>query len=287
MNPMSLLIATAVLFVGSHLLLSHPLRDGLASRLGERGFQIVYSIVAFATFIPLVQAWRAMPPEPPLWTVDDPLWALATLIVLFASILFMGSLIGNPALPSPKAAFAAQGAPRGVFAITRHPMMGAVGRCDPARPCAVRRHPAVARGDLGAWRAWLYGRGHLALDRLIAMNDEARIADMALRLLGRAFNELDEQEQRVICAIAERAPTSRNAGEIDDEEASFGDRLADRVAAAAQFERPRAGGARLRSLSLYLPQPDALDARGDPGAGDHDEPESAGGEGPAVGPARL
>ncbi len=55
------------------------------------------------------------------------------------------------------------------------------------------------------------------------MNDEARIADMALRLLGRAFNELDEQEQRVICAIAERAPTSRNAGEIDDEEASFGD----------------------------------------------------------------
>lgn len=109
MNPMSLLIATAVLFVGSHLLLSHPLRDGLASRLGERGFQIVYSIVAFATFIPLVQAWRAMPPEPPLWTVDDPLWALATLIVLFASILFMGSLIGNPALPSPKAAFAAQG----------------------------------------------------------------------------------------------------------------------------------------------------------------------------------
>ncbi|MBD3747084.1 MAG: DUF1003 domain-containing protein [Sphingopyxis terrae] len=63
------------------------------------------------------------------------------------------------------------------------------------------------------------------------MNDEARIADMALRLLGRAFDELDEQEQRVICAIAERAPTSRNAGEIDDEEASFGDRLADRVAA--------------------------------------------------------
>ena len=64
-----------------------------------------------------------MPPEPPLWAVDDPLWALATLIVLFASILFMGSLIGNPALPSPKAALAAQGAPRGVFAITRHPMM--------------------------------------------------------------------------------------------------------------------------------------------------------------------
>jgi uncharacterized membrane protein len=123
MQPMSLLIVTGVLFVGSHLMLSHPLRDGLAGRLGERGFQIVYSIVAIATFVLIVQAWRGMPPEPPLWAVDDPLWILASLIVLFASILFMGSLIGNPAMPAPGAAKAAQAAPRGVFAITRHPMM--------------------------------------------------------------------------------------------------------------------------------------------------------------------
>jgi uncharacterized membrane protein len=123
MQPMSLLITTCVLFVGSHLALSHPLRDGLASRLGERGFQIVYSIVAIATFIMLVQAWRGMPPEPLLWVVGDILWILASIIVLFASVLFMGSLIGNPALAAPGAAAAAQGAPRGVFAITRHPMM--------------------------------------------------------------------------------------------------------------------------------------------------------------------
>lgn len=123
MQPMSLLVTTCILFVGSHLALSHPLRDGLAGRMGERGFQITYSIVAIATLIMLVQAWRGMPPEPPLWLVDDPLWMLASLIVLFASILFMGSLIGNPALPAPNAAAAAQGAPRGVFAITRHPMM--------------------------------------------------------------------------------------------------------------------------------------------------------------------
>lgn len=123
MQPMSLLMTTCVLFVGSHLMLSHPLRHGLASRLGERGFQIVYSIVAIATFIMLVQAWRGMPPEPPLWAVGEILWILASIIVLFASVLFMGSLIGNPALAAPGAAAAAQGAPRGVFAITRHPMM--------------------------------------------------------------------------------------------------------------------------------------------------------------------
>lgn len=123
MQPMSLLITTCVLFVGTHFALSHPLRAGLVARLGERGFLITYSIVAIATFVLIVQAWRGMPPEPPLWTVDDPLWMLASLLVLFASILFMGSLIGNPALPAPNAAAATQSAPRGVFAITRHPMM--------------------------------------------------------------------------------------------------------------------------------------------------------------------
>ena len=123
MQPMSLLIVTGALFVGTHFALSHPLRAPLADRMGERAFQIVYSIVAIATFIMLVQAWRGMPPEPPLWAVGDGLWIFATVIVLLASILFMGSLIGNPALPAPNAAAAAQGAPRGVFAITRHPMM--------------------------------------------------------------------------------------------------------------------------------------------------------------------
>lgn len=123
MQPISLLIVTGVLFVGSHLLLSHPLRAGLAGRLGERGFQIVYSIVAIATLIMVVQAWRGMPPEPPLWAVGDGLWTVASLLVLFASILFMGSLIGNPALPAPGAEKAAGAPPRGVFAITRHPMM--------------------------------------------------------------------------------------------------------------------------------------------------------------------
>src|SRR3546814_4659116 len=70
MQPMSLLIVTCILFVGSHLLLSHPLRAPLAGRMGERAFQIVYSVVAIATLILVVQAWRGMPPEPPLWAVD-------------------------------------------------------------------------------------------------------------------------------------------------------------------------------------------------------------------------
>lgn len=123
MQPMSLLIVTGLLFVGTHFALSHPLRPSLAARIGERYFLLAYSIIAIATFAMFVQAWRAMPMEQPLWAVGDALWGFASLLVLFASILFMGSLVGNPALPAPNAASAAQGAPRGVYAITRHPMM--------------------------------------------------------------------------------------------------------------------------------------------------------------------
>src|SRR3546814_9612090 len=49
----------------------------------------------------------------------------------------------------------------------------------------------------------------------------------------------------------------------------------------------RSFGPRLRPLSLHLPQPDAVDARGDPGARHHDEPEPPGGERPADRKARL
>ena len=68
------------------------------------------------------------------------------------------------------------------------------------------------------------------------MNHAEKVSDLSLRLLGRAYDQLDEGEQRVIRAIAERSPTSRAAGGGDDDDddpsqMSFGERLADRVAA--------------------------------------------------------
>lgn len=65
------------------------------------------------------------------------------------------------------------------------------------------------------------------------MTHDEKIADLSLRLLGRAYDQLDEAEQRVVRAIAARQPTSRGAGDDDEEAAqiSYGERLADRVAA--------------------------------------------------------
>ena len=62
------------------------------------------------------------------------------------------------------------------------------------------------------------------------MHDATTTADLSLRLLGRPLDELDADERRVLDAIAERRLISRDAADIDDEGASFGARLSDRVA---------------------------------------------------------
>lgn len=119
MTDITLLILAVSLFVGGHELLSHPLRAPLVRRLGEKGFLLVYSVVALGSLVWAVQLWRAIPPDR-LW--DAPAWAypIATAAMLFAAMLFVGSVTApNPALMGMPAG----GSPRGVQRITRHPMM--------------------------------------------------------------------------------------------------------------------------------------------------------------------
>ncbi|WP_085808872.1 NnrU family protein [Sphingomonas sp. TZW2008] len=115
------LVLAAIAFVGTHFLLSHPLRAPIVRAAGERGFLGIYSLVAFATLIWLALAYRAAPPAAPLWPVGDALWAIGTVVMAAGAILFMGSLVRNPALPEARTVTVPQA--RGVFAITRHPMM--------------------------------------------------------------------------------------------------------------------------------------------------------------------
>jgi uncharacterized membrane protein len=112
-------------FVGSHLLLSHTLRAPLVGVLGQRVFLLVYTLVAAATLGWLIAAYRAAPLTPLLWPVGDGLWAVATALMLVASVLFMGSLVRNPAFPTGGAPTPVPAEARGVYAVTRHPMMWA------------------------------------------------------------------------------------------------------------------------------------------------------------------
>mgnify|MGYP000542203190 CR=1 FL=1 len=122
MSASMMVLAAASAFVLSHFLLSHPLRKPLVAALGEKGFSGVYSALALLTFGLTIWAYRRAPATPALWQAGDALWALVTVVMLFASVLLLGSFVRNPALPGA-AASAATAQARGVYGITRHPMM--------------------------------------------------------------------------------------------------------------------------------------------------------------------
>lgn len=130
MNPeLTALLAACIVFVGAHFVMSHPLRAPLVRGLGERAFLGVYSLVILAAFAWLVVAFRAAPPgAEPLWNGRGTIiWALASALTLISLVLLLGSLRGNPALPGRAGAVAARAEARGVYAITRHPMMWSFG----------------------------------------------------------------------------------------------------------------------------------------------------------------
>ncbi|MBA4044606.1 MAG: MFS transporter [Erythrobacter sp.] len=120
------LIAANVAFVGTHFAMSHPLRSPLVRMLGAGGFQVAYSLVSFATLGWVYFAFIAAPPAD-LPGSGEIGWIIATLLTLPAMILLAGSFAGNPALPTPMAEQQARAEPKGVFRVTRHPMMWSFG----------------------------------------------------------------------------------------------------------------------------------------------------------------
>ncbi|MEM8726417.1 MAG: NnrU family protein [Pseudomonadota bacterium] len=116
------LAAANAAFVGTHFVMSHPLRAPMVKVLGALGFQIAYSLVSIATLAWVYFAFKAAPPAD-LGGSGEIGWIASTIITLPAMVLFAGSLMGNPALPTPQAEEQARAEPGGVFKVTRHPMM--------------------------------------------------------------------------------------------------------------------------------------------------------------------
>jgi uncharacterized membrane protein len=117
----NLALATAA-FVGSHLVMSHPLRMRLVQNLGEKWFLLLYSGVSFATLGWMILAWRSIDESWPLWWGPHWAWPVGAAVMLLACILLVGSFVRNPSFPHPGAVDQQIRPATGVFAITRHPM---------------------------------------------------------------------------------------------------------------------------------------------------------------------
>jgi uncharacterized membrane protein len=121
---MTLFIVLLAAFVLTHIWMATPaVRDGVIARAGEAGFQGLYALVSFALLGGALFLYRDLPGQL-LWVAPVGAWHAATLVMLLACILFVGSvtpankaLAGVPASDRPAS---------GVLRITRHPMMWSI-----------------------------------------------------------------------------------------------------------------------------------------------------------------
>ena len=111
----------SVAFVGSHFLMSHPLREPLVRRMGEGPFRGLYSIVSLALFGLMLWSYHKLGREPQLWQPNEAMWIAGAILMWIGSILFVGSFVGNPVLPGARLHRGQKAG--GIFRITRHPMM--------------------------------------------------------------------------------------------------------------------------------------------------------------------
>ena len=125
MSGIWMLVLASVAFVGTHFVMSHPLRAPLINKIGEKGFASLYSLIALLTFGWMIWAYPNASAEAPQPMWDAGRWGFiaATILMWLGSVLFMGSLRRNPAFPRPGKKIERIDEPQGVFSITRHPMM--------------------------------------------------------------------------------------------------------------------------------------------------------------------
>ncbi len=123
MDPVALIAFWAALFLVTHLgVSSSAIRPRLVATVGESPYRGIYSLIGFATLVPLVIVFfRNKHAGPLLWDLRDvaPVRWLVWVMMLAAFILLVASLIN----PSPGAMGAPENASgaRGLLKVTRHP----------------------------------------------------------------------------------------------------------------------------------------------------------------------
>ncbi len=121
-QPMALLLAAALAFVGGHFILSSgPVRRPLAGALGEGTFTALYSLFALATLVWLAIEFKRAPVLP-LWALAYAQAAPVAAMPFALLLLVCGLTQRNPTAVGQSFAAAADPAP-GILRVTRHPVM--------------------------------------------------------------------------------------------------------------------------------------------------------------------
>lgn len=121
------LAAALIAFVGGHFLLSHPLRAPIIRAVGEKPFRGIYSVFAILTFIWVILAFRAAP-YVALWPQLEILrWPVNVVMICTCILVVGGFLVPNPFIQSMTGELKGPPQVKGVFIITRHPLMWGIG----------------------------------------------------------------------------------------------------------------------------------------------------------------
>ena len=111
------------MFAATHVGLSSiRLRGRLAESLGSVPFLALYSLVALAIFIPLVATYfdnKHVGPQ--LWVLGSgPLLRWTVYVLMGMAFVFVAASLANP---SPAGVVPGAAMPRGIYRITRHPLL--------------------------------------------------------------------------------------------------------------------------------------------------------------------
>lgn len=164
MNECLELVVIAALFVGTHLgISSTPLRGLLVSKMGEKPYTGLYSLLSLVLISWLVSTYNKLGDPAFLWPPNPWLhWLPVLLMPVVLTLLVHGLFKPNPSLPGAGALLQEDDLVQNVMRITRHPIQWGI--------CLWALAHLLAAGDIasviffGSF-ALLAGGGTLLIDR--------------------------------------------------------------------------------------------------------------------------
>lgn len=120
------LAAAAAFWIALHLgVAGTSLRGVLVSALGANGYRGLFALLSALGLAGLILGWRAAT-EVPLWSAGSAAAWVTLVLMLPAMIFLVGALTSpNPGAVGGERLLARNGQARGIFRVTRHPMLWA------------------------------------------------------------------------------------------------------------------------------------------------------------------